>query len=212
MKNFITLSLFGAALLTGCSSAPDAESIAQDEIDAQQLRYDAQQAHQAQESEKLEASIASMPKWVLSPPKADVEGVFGVGVADSKKPELAMRKSSLNAQFELAKQFKQEVNGQEQSYTKDSSTNTEQYTQLIDSIVGSVPVAGYRTVKQEMVVRDGRVYAYTLLKLPYDEFNAVINQKMTQVDAQEIKAAFADLQQRIKERKSQLVETSSVGE
>lgn len=212
MKNFITLSLFGAALLTGCSSAPDAESIAQDEIDAQQLRYDAQQAHQAQESEKLEASIASMPKWVLSPPQADVEGVFGVGVADSKKPELAMRKSSLNAQFELAKQFKQEVNGQEQSYTKDSSTNTEQYTQLIDSIVDSVPVAGYRTIKQEMVVRDGRVYAYTLLKLPYDEFNAVINQKITQVDAQEIKAAFSDLQQRIKERKSQLVETSSVGE
>ena len=112
-----------------------------------------------------------------------------------------MKKAKLNAQFELAKNFGQELSGNEQSYTQENQSGiTEQYTQLIDNIVDSVLVNDYSVVDQEVLAENGEYTAYTLLKLPYKALKAVLEQQQAESKGIEIKQAFADLEKRLDKR------------
>ena len=191
----LTMSLLASALvLAGCSSTPTAQDTTKDQLKAEQLKADAAQ-------EKAEKHIANVPEWVLKQPKPDATGVYGVGQGESKKLDIAMKKANLNAQFELAKHFAQELSGNEQSYAQENNAGvSEQYTQLIDNIVDSVPVNGYSVVSQEIVAIDGKYSAFLLLKLPYEEFNAVLEKQKSQAKSAEIKQAFSDLEKRLEKR------------
>lgn len=203
MKKLTLVSvLVGSVVMAGCSSNPTAASIAKDEANAQAIRNTVAEQKVEKEQEKAEERLNAIPSWALNPPKPDAEGVFGVGMGLSKRLDLAIKKADLNAQYELAKSFKQDLSGSEQNYTQESVADTvDQYTQLVDSLVDSVPVVGYKIVKREAVAIDGQMQVYSLLKLPYDEFNAVLEKQAAKNHKQEIKEAFTALHDRIEQKK-----------
>ena len=196
----LTMSLLASSLiLAGCSSTPTAESTTKDQLKAEKLVNDAAQ-------EKAEQHISNVPEWVLEQPKPDATGVYGVGQSESKKLNIAMKKAKLNAQYELAKNFGQELSGNEQSYTQENGSGvTDQYTQLIDNIVDSVPVNGYSVVSQEVKALNGTYNAFILLKLPYQEFNTVLESKKAGAKSVEIKQAFSALEQRLASKQAKHV-------
>lgn len=197
------LSLLVGAVLTGCASAPDAAYIAKQEAEAQQIRNNAWTQRVQKEQEGAISRIKHTPLWVINPPKSDEEGVFAVGMGESKKLDVALKIASLNAQFGLAKNYKQELSGSEQLYTLDNGNAgvTEQYKQLIDNLVDSVSVVGYRVVEQEIIAIDGKMNAYVLLKLPFDKFNATLGNEIIHSKNTQIKQAVEDLEERLKDRK-----------
>lgn len=198
MKKTLIALVLASSALTGCSSTPTRTEIVQDELNAQSLQ-------QKSEQEKAESILDSVPSWALEPPKPDSTGVYGVGIGESKKIQLAMQKASLNAQYELAKAVGQELSGNEQSYVKDTTYGTtEQFTQLIDSLVAEVPMQGFETIEQEVVVLNGQFTAYKLMKLPYDQLNKALESKENiQGQEQDIKEAFDSLQARIAQKTNQ---------
>lgn len=185
--------------LAGCASTPQtAAEITKDQLEAQAIKNEVEQ-------EKAQAVLASVPQWVINPPKPDATGVYGVGVGESSKLQLAIKKSGLNAQYELAKSLGQELSGNEQSYLRDSSTGTtEQYTQLIDSLVAEIPMQGFEVVQQELVTLDGKFTSYQLMKMPYEQFNRALESRGASSQQEEIKEAFTALQERIALRKNNL--------
>lgn len=180
-----------AFILAGCSSTKTATEITQDQLRSNELKSDAQQ-------EKAEKALASLPSWVLTPPKPDENGVYGVGIGQSKKLDVSMKKSNLNAQYELAKSFGQAMAGNERSYTKDGNTGeVSDYTQLIDSIVATVPINGYEAIKSDVVVSDGKYTTYTLIYLPYAQFERSIGAAKQASTDDKIKGEFNDFYERL---------------
>lgn len=177
--------------LAGCSSTPDRAEVIQYQLEAEQIKADAAQ-------DKAEKQLASIPDWVLNPPKSDATGVYGVGIGESRKLNVSIKKASLNAQFELAKGFGQELAGNEKSYTKDGSAGSvDDYTQLIDSIVSTVPINGYETVDSKVAVMDGKYTSYKLLRLTYEQFEKGMNAAKIATTDQKIKGEFNDLYERL---------------
>lgn len=203
MKNpILIVALLSSLVMVGCSSSPkSAYDISKDELKAQDLKSKVA-------DEKAEKVLASVPLWVIEPPRPDASGVYGVGVGESSKVHLAMKKSSLNAQFELAKSMGQELSGNEQSYVQDGlASTTEQYTQLIDSLVAEIPMQGFEIVQQELVTVDGKYTSYQLMKLPYEQFNKALQNSSLSGKQEEIKNAFAALQERVALRKGDVGES-----
>jgi hypothetical protein len=197
MKQITLTILVSALVLSGCSSAPSSSDIAKEQIYAEKIVNSAAQ-------DKAEAVLNSVPEWVLEPPKTDDTGVYAVGVGESKKIYLAMKLANLNAQFELSKAFGQEFTGNEKNFVRFDGLNetTEQYTQVIDSIVDSVPLSGFETVKQEAVTLDGTYTVYKLMKLSFKEFDRALQTSLSGSKKQEIEAAFNDLQSRLSAKNS----------
>ena len=199
MNRINIIFLAAAAGLAGCSSTPDASDIAKEQVKSEAIITSAAQ-------EKAEAKISSVPEWFLAPPKNDNAAVYGTGSGESRKLDVAMKKADLNAQYELARSLSQELSGNEQSYTRESSsTLKEQYTRLIDSIVASVPVNGYETLQQKVVAENGQFSAYKLLRLSYERFSQTM-ENLGDTGRDEIKATFEDLQKRLKDKKEQISE------
>ncbi|HDI3282995.1 TPA: hypothetical protein PMC41_003164 [Vibrio cholerae] len=201
-KHALLVAMLSTLVMAGCSSAPDsAYDITQDELKAQALKNEAA-------TEKAEAALASVPLWVIKPPRPDASGVYGVGVGESSKVHLAIKKAGLNAQYELAKSMGQELSGSEQSYVQDGlASTTEQYTQLIDSLVAEIPMQGFEIVQQELVTVDGKYTSYQLMKLPYGQFNKALQNSSLSGKQEEIKNAFAALQERVALRKGDVGES-----
>ncbi|MDG3085284.1 hypothetical protein P7F88_03865 [Vibrio hannami] len=191
MKKIYMLLVASVMVLSGCASSPDPTEIA-----TEQLEREAAFADRAQE--KAQEKLESVPAWFLQPPRNDSSGVYGVGSGESRKLGLAMKKSGMNAQYELAKSFSQVLSGNEQSYQKEGSAQlTEQYTRLVDSLVASVPVNGYETVRQKVVTVDGKFTAYKLLRLSYERFAQSLEEMNSEGVQGEIRTAFSELQKRL---------------
>ncbi|OLQ72206.1 hypothetical protein BIT28_24615 [Photobacterium proteolyticum] len=194
-KTLIALTSVSLLTISGCSSAPTATELAEDQIKAEQVIADAKQ-------EKAEKQLSNIPDWVLNPPQNDVTGVYGIGIAESSKLNIAIKKATLNAQFELAKAFNQEMSGNEKSFIQESNSGvTEQYTQLIDTIVDNVPMGGYVTVRQEAVTNDGKFTVYKLMKLTYEQAQKAAQKASMQSTDDKIKNAFRELEERLDSRK-----------
>lgn len=186
------LCVTGLALLAGCAADP-IEQFNEQQATANQLAV-----------EQAEEKLANVPEWYLKPPKSDSMGIVAVGAAVSKDMHHAVKKSKLQAEFALAKNYRQELSGSERIYEREGVTGeliqTSQF--LIDKLVDSVPVVGYEMLDQQVKVDfDGKYQVYTLLKLPFDEFNKVLQQiKSESQDAKEL-AAFDDLEQRLEAKR-----------
>ena len=164
-----------------------------------------------QAQQKREAELEIAPDWFLSPPDADATGFFGVGYTKSKNMGHGLKAARLQAEFSLAKMYQQELSGSERAFERgDSEGNVAtQTTFLIDKIVDAVPVVGYQVIEQKMVPVNGVYETFVLLKLPYDEFNKVLqDQRKNELDTT-VQSAFDDLERRLKDRR---VERESVKE
>ena len=188
-----------ALLVAGCSSGPTAKDIAKEEAAAAEVRAAADAARKAREQKVAQAYLATVPEWAVTPPRADADGMYAVGIADSAKLDLAMKKAVLQAEFQLAKSYRAVMSGSERQFQRDQGTAgvSERYTLLIDSLVDRIPVGGYEVVKREIKPIDGKYHSYVLLRLSYDAFNKVLaNSRTNSVDAS-INEAFAELESRL---------------
>jgi hypothetical protein len=188
-----------ALLGVGCSSAPTAKDLAKDEAAASEVRAKADAERRAREQKAAEAYLETVPGWALAPPKADAEGMYAAGIADSAKLDIAMKKAMLSAEFQLAKAYRTIMSGSERQFQRDrgSSGVAERYTLLIDSLVERVPVGGYEVVKREVKTVDGKYHSYVLLKLSYEAFNKVMaSSRQAETDAS-IDQQFAELEARL---------------
>lgn len=203
MNKFMLTAIAATLVLSGCATTPPTNvEIAKDQLQAESIKN-------AHAQSKAEDVINAIPSWVLNPPKNDSTGVYAIGIGESRKLDTAMKKSSLNAQFELAKSFGQEMSGNEQSYTKDEGYKvSEQYKQLIDGIVDSVPMTGYQTIEHEVKTMDGKFLSYRLMKLSYEQINNTLKQQYdSKITNEEMKEAFTELERRLDKRKATNVET-----
>ena len=198
-------------LVAGCSTSPTMKSLAKDEADAAEVRAQATEARQAKEQKRMEATIDKVPKWAMEQPRPDDTGVYAVGSAESDKMRVAIKKATLEAEFGLAKIYKQELSGSERSYTQDNNGNVgqEQYTALIDKLVSEVPVVGFEIVRQEVMPIDGKYNAFILIKLPYAQFNSVIKEQRAKTDDITVRKAFDELGQRLDKRRKQRIEDAA---
>ncbi|WP_024595889.1 LPP20 family lipoprotein [Pseudoalteromonas sp. AC163] len=202
MKLKITSLAIGLAILSGCSSNDDMA----DRLEALENQRAANEAAQLEKSTVLqEKELEALPEWVLSPPASDSSGFYGVGIAQSKQLNHSRRAARLQAEFELAKQTGQELSGSERSFEQGGASgevNT-QTTFLIDQIVDSIPVVGYQIVSQKLTTINGQFHAYTLLKLPYEEFNKALQQLKAKSNNNAVQKQFDDLERRLGKRRAE---------
>lgn len=185
--------LFAALCFSGCATDP-VEQFAEHQSFVKEQAVD-----------NAKAKLNNVPDWYLNPPNNDEYGLVGVGSASSKDMHHALKKARLQAEFELAKNYRQELSGSERIYERENGmgdiVQTSQF--LIDKLVDSVPVVGYEMLDQEIqVLPDGQFQAYSLLKLPFDEFNKVLQGiKANSQDAKELEA-FNDLERRLEAKRN----------
>lgn len=204
--NFVVvLALSVGMLLVGCSSTPTKEQIAKDEVKASVVHATAAVERRVQEQQRMEVTLSKVPDWALAQPHPDDTGVYAVGISESDTMRVAMRKAMLDAEFGLAKMYNQELSGSERLYSRDdnSSVSKEQYIALIDKLVSQVPVIGFEVVRQEVKVIDGKYNAFILLKLPYAQFNRILQEQRAKAHDNTAAKAFDDLTRRLNERRQQ---------
>lgn len=206
MNNKIKVSLIAlaCAAVSACTSSPNDELIAKlNQMEKRQMEI--KEAQDKKEQAQREAEIEAAPSWVLSPPPSDATGVYGVGIAESKKLSHGLKAAKLQAEFELAKMFKQELSGSERAYEQGDSDGevTTQTTFLIDKLVDSVLVVGFEVVEQKVVPINGVNNVYVLLKMPYEQFNKVLQAEKAKTLDSKVQVAFDDLERRLEKRRIQ---------
>jgi len=208
MKNYkLLLPVAMCVLFTACSSTTEEKIAEQTEasMEIQQLKMELEQANREQEAENL-------PDWVLKVPAPDSTGYYAIGYGESKTIFKAIKKANLQAEFGLAKTIKQEISGSERSYEKDNGVGSEQevYSAVIDKIVDSVQVVGFTQVDQKLISIQGKHTVYTLLKMPYEQYNKILASQRTTAFNEESKDAFSNLEKRVKERQQFRAEQKNV--
>ena len=158
-------------------------------------------------SDKMDEQIASIPDWFLDVPAPDGKGVFGVGAGESNRPAFALKAAELQAKFELAKNFKQVVSGQERSY-QDQVGDGDVQTKiniLIDSLVEEMNVAGFERIKRTVTNVGGRANAYVLLRMPYEEYNHALRSLRAKGIDEKMEVAFNQLEKRLDDSKKRVL-------
>ena len=218
MKNLnlrLLMSIIVLSVLSGCSSTSNQdtnEAMMKQQFEIEKLRRDFNQERQGVEQRQREEEIKTLPSWVLSPLQADITGFYAVGMAESKSIFFVMKKAKMQAEFELAKQYRQLLSGSERSFEQENSAGElqTQTTVLIDKLIDEVPIVGYDIVKQKIIAVNGRHTAYILLKMPYEQYNKVLQaQKESQLDTK-IEHAFDALQTRLTSRRAEMQQVKAV--
>lgn len=202
MKVITAISIMSGAVLIACASKPTAESIQKEQLKAEELRDQADVANAKKRQSQNEDFIVGIPAWALQPPRPDAEGMYAVGAAESASLNVAQKKAILDAEFGLAKQYRQELSGSERSFTQERNDRSlaSQYTQLIDKLVARVPVVGFEVVKQEVKSVHGTFHSWILLKLPYAQFNRILQEQRAESVEASVQKEFDELDRRLKER------------
>ncbi|WP_240224573.1 hypothetical protein [Rheinheimera hassiensis] len=203
MKKLI-IAVLVATTVAGCSSSPDTE-MANRLLELEKANKEMREQRIAEQQEKLEETLDVTPDWYLSPPGADSTGFYGVGYAQSKNIGHGKKAARLQAEFDLAKMYRQELSGSERAFERGGNEGNvqTQTTFLVDKIVDSVPVVGYTVVEQKLIPVNGVYEAYVLLKLPYDEFNRVLISEREKSFDKTVQTQFDDLERRLKERRAE---------
>jgi hypothetical protein len=164
------------------------------------------------EQEMRKNELESMPDWVLEVPSPDATGYFAVGYGESKVIFKAIKKSILQAEFGLAKAVKQEISGSERAYEQDSGAGTEQenYQLAIDKIVDGAQIVGYSQIEQKAIAVNGKHTVYTLLKMPYEQYNKILLSQRAKALSEDSEKAFDDLQERLAKRQEQRIEQENL--
>jgi hypothetical protein len=206
MKLRTVLLCFTVSVLSACSSTN--EDLVRQQVELESRRMELETKKIEIEQEKRQQEIDSVPVWALMPPLADENGFYAVGIAESEQMSFAIRKSKLQAEFELAKQYRQLLSGSERSYESETmGGKVNSATEiLIDKIIEEVPIVGYDIVQHELKPQNGKHVSYLLLKMPYMQYNKVLKERQELEFKSEMKLAYKDLERRLDKRKAQLLE------
>lgn len=201
----IVTLLVACAALCACSTAPTRESIEQDRAKAEAIRAKTEEARLQKQQVEMDAHVSLVPKWAMDTPKPDGRGFYAVGMGESDNLNIAMRKAKLEAEFGLAKLYKQELTGSERSFVQEQNSKNAvaQYTSVIDKLVTRVDVVGYETLEQEVKPIRGIYHSWVLLKMPYAQFNKVLHDQRSEQVGQAAQQAFDDLERRVKARQAE---------
>ena len=217
MKNFnlrLLMIIVALSVLSGCSSTSNQDlnqALMEQQFEMEKLRRAFNQERQDVEQQQREVEIKTLPSWVLTPLQADVTGFYAVGMAESKSIFFVMKKAKMQAEFELAKQYRQLLSGSERSFERENVAGElqTQTTVLIDKLIDEVPIIGYDIVKQKIIAVNGMHTAYILLKMPYEQYNKVLQaQKESQADTT-IENAFDALQTRLISRRAEMQQVNA---
>lgn len=202
MKYVGTMTLVIGLVLGGCASKPTIESAQKDLIKAEEARAKAEEKRAEKRQARNEEFVESIPKWAIATPKPDSTGLYAIGSAESESWNIAQKKAMLDAEFGLAKVYRQELSGSERSFTQERNNKgmNSQYTALIDKLVARVSVVGFEVVKQEVKPMYGTFQSWVLLKLPYAQFNQVLQEQRAESMESTVREAFDDLDKRVKAR------------
>lgn len=188
LTNFVSIVTITSIIL-GCTTDPT--------YDIQQVETNRQQAIEIQ-NEHLETHLDTVPGWVLSPPKPNGISFYAIGMGKSADFNIAVKKSKLEAEFELAKTYSQELSGNEKIYARDQfNTTMDSYTIVVEKLIKRVPVVGYSIERQQVVVSNGAYNAYVLLRMPHEQFSALLRQQKEEAASLEIAKAFEDLDRKL---------------
>ncbi|MDG3087807.1 hypothetical protein P7F88_17725 [Vibrio hannami] len=203
-NNMLSAAFVSLMFIAGCSSNSTYEDITMAENEAMKARREAARKLESEQQEKAVESIAALPDWYLTTPSADQEGTYAVGLGSSNKVDIALSKAHIQAQYALAKAYAQKLSGHEKSFVKDSDSGTSinQYTKAIEALVNKVDLVGFRVAKQELVAVQGKVNAYVLMKLPYDSYTSLLQQKIDAAEDEVVKQAFVELRERLEKERS----------
>jgi len=185
------IMLFIGLSLIGCSNqvSQTKEELVERQYALEELKNDA-----------IEDHIDEIPEWVTEVRAPDDEGVFAVGIGESFTLSLAIKKARIEAEFNLAKAFAQELSGSERLYSSEKTMTGSRYEGVIEKIVDKVPVVGYKMIEQEVKALRGKYVVFVMMQLPFDEFNAVLKNKKEAVISKDMEAAFKDLERRLDKR------------
>lgn len=165
----IALATTVLALGTGCSSNPMKQAIKDQERLERHLA--AQEARRAERQiEAGEEQLSTLPAWVITKPRPDGTGMYGVGIGESRDLTNAIRKSNLQARFDVAKEIENVLTAEETM----TGTSDAQYRYIVNSFVNQVDLAGVEDVLREVQAGPRGFRTYTLVKLPYDDFNEAL--------------------------------------
>lgn len=161
----------------------------------------AKAAHTKAITEHMQTHLKKVPDWAVSPPTSDTKGVFATGIGESDNLSTAIKKARLEAEFGLAKLYSQKLSGSERQYESDGNAISDRrFVGLIEKLVDSVPVVGFSNEKQEVFAENGKYHAFVLLKLPYAEFNKILQEKKAEETKIDMKEAFDELESRLQSR------------
>ena len=202
MKYINFYLIFTALTLHGCASQKAANELAAEQAKASKIQLKADNQRQNIAQEKAQNTLEQFPSWALQVPAPDATGVYAIGIGDSDKVPIAIKKAQLEAEYGLAKLYNQELAGSERSSQQDNGNGSRsQYTALISKLVDYVPVVGFQIIKQDIKAIDGKFNAFILMKLPYEEFNKVLQQQKQKSQGAQDKAVFDDLEKRLELRR-----------
>jgi outer membrane murein-binding lipoprotein Lpp len=203
-KKVLLAIVIGSVFLGGCASSPN-EELQERLALMEEQRLELEQDRIELETKKREAEVDALPPWVLEPPQMDATGVYGIGISESKKISHGLKAARLQAEFALAKVFKQELSGSERAFEQGDNNGdvAAQTTFLIDKIVDAVPVVGYQVIQQEVKIINGQHNVFVLLKMPFDQFNKVLQMEKAKELDSKVQASFDDLERRLDKRRAQ---------
>lgn len=202
MKSKLLALLVAAVSIGGCSTKQTLGDVQKDYAKAEEVRAQAEEKRMKKRQEQAQEFLEVVPAWAMEAPRPDATGLYAIGASESDSLNVSQKKAMLDAEFGLAKLYKQELSGSERSFTQernDKSLST-QYTALIDKLVARVPVVGFEVVKQEVKAVRGGYNTWVLLKLPYAQFNKVLQEQKAESMDTAVKDAFDDLDKRVKAR------------
>ncbi|WP_166256242.1 LPP20 family lipoprotein [Marinobacter salicampi] len=199
MKFPVIATVLSALVMTGCASNPSALDLAERQAEFEAKRADLLAEKLERQNEKLEDSLDNLPGWAIEPPKPDITGIYGVGIAESSNVAVVMKKARLQAEYELAQQMQQEISGLEQQFTEDSAGNEAnlRFESAVERFVNSVEIAGQEIVEQEINVADGKYNGYVLMRLSFDSMERMLEQRNKMEGYDRMKVAFKQLRERI---------------
>lgn len=187
----LILTLGVSLLAAGCATTPELTK-----VKAEQKAQDAK-------VDQVEKTLSNIPNWYMKPPKSNEEGFFAAGTGISSTLDMALTKARINAEFELAKMYRQIVSGNERAFTSET-TNTATDTskvvshteKTVDKLIANAELTEY-DIQDTKVIREGTQYrVYLLSFMPYDSNDDGKDELYRDVKHTS-DAAFADLERRV---------------
>lgn len=202
MNIAVVASALSVGLLSGCASNPSALDLAEQQAELEAERAEMLAEQLERKNEMLEESLSNVPDWVIEPPKPDVTGIYGVGIAESSNVAVVMKKARLQAEYDLAAQMEQEISGLDQQFIEDSTGNEAnlRFQSAVERFVNSVEIAGQEIVEQEVSVSNGKYDGYVLMRLSFDSMERMLEERNNMEGYDRMKAAFKELRERVEAR------------
>ncbi|MDA0155231.1 hypothetical protein OH460_23220 [Vibrio sp. Makdt] len=153
--------------------------------------------------DRVDETLSNIPSWYMKPPKSNGEGFFAAGTGMSSDLDMAVTKAKINAEFELAKKYRQIVSGSERAYTSETTNSATKESKVvsltektIDKLVANAQLSDYDVTDTE-IIREGTQYrVYLLSFMPYDSNNDGNDDLFRDVRAAS-DIAFKDLERRV---------------